>query len=126
MICICCGGTACRCETCQRCLETFNDTLSVAPITSSDSIADAFRAACVDRGRPSAGCDKVDKAIRSSYKGNLGRRLGSICRLLGECDAALATNATCVLTSAGKSGQLSECTREGASTGEVLTGIGKC
>ena len=123
---ICCAATACRCETCQRCLDSFNDTLSVAPSTSAELIATAFRAACVNKGRASAGCDKVDKAVRGSYKGNLGRRVGGICRLLGECDAALTTNATCVLTSAGKSGQLSECTQEGVSAGEAVAGIGEC
>jgi hypothetical protein len=67
----------------------------------------------------------VDTAIRASFKGNLGRRVGSICRVMGECDAALATNTSCVLASDGKTGQLSECLKEGVSSGTPVAGIGE-
>jgi hypothetical protein len=114
----------CRCETCQRCLDNFTATASMDGTT--EVLATTFRTACVDKGRPSANCDRAEKAIRASFNGNLGRRVGAICRVLGECDAGLATNATCVLTGDGKSGQLSECLRGGVSNGTAIPGIGKC
>ena len=43
--------------------------------------------------------------------------------MLGECDAGLAANATCSLAVDGKSGQLSECLKEGVSNGTALVGI---
>jgi hypothetical protein len=112
----------CRCQTCQRCLENFNDTRPAAA-DSSDAVATAFRVACITKGRASADCDRVDKAIRSSLRGNLGRRLGGVCRLLGECDAVLANNNTCVLTVSGRNGTLSECLQEGVSAGTAVAGI---
>jgi hypothetical protein len=118
-----CGCAAvCRCQTCQRCLDDFNDTRP-ASTNSAEAVATAFRAACIAKGRASADCDRVDRAIRSSLRGNLGRRLGGVCRLLGECDAALANNNTCVLTVSGRNGTLSECLREGVSTGTAVAGI---
>lgn len=48
-----------------------------------------------------------------------------MCRLLGECDVALATNSSCMLTAAGRSGELSECSKEGVSNGTAVAGIGK-
>lgn len=93
---------------------------------TAESIAMAFRTACVDKGRASAACDKAEKAIRASLNGNLGRRVGAVCRLLGECDAGLSTNASCVLTGDGKSGQLSECLKGGVSNGTDIAGIGEC
>lgn len=92
---------------------------------TANSIATSFRSACIAKGRPSAGCDKVDSAIRASLRGNLGKRVGSICRVLGECDAALATNTSCVLTADGKTAQLSECLREGVTSGTAVAGIGE-
>jgi hypothetical protein len=112
----------CRCQTCQRCLDNFTDTRPAAA-DSPDAVATAFRATCITKGRASADCDRVDKAIRSSLKGNLGRRLGGVCRLLGECDAVLANNNTCELTVSGRSGTLSECLQEGVSTGTAVAGI---
>jgi hypothetical protein len=65
----------------------------------------------------------LEKSVSGSYKGNLARRAGAICRVLGECDAGLATNATCALTAAGKNSTLSECTVEGISSGAAVAGI---
>jgi hypothetical protein len=112
-----CGLQCCRCERCQRCLSTFNTTASATATAAS------VRAACIAAGRPSADCDRVEKAIAGSYKGNLAQRLGGICRVLGECDAGLATNATCVLSAGGNDGMLSECTLEGVNFGSAVDGI---
>lgn len=105
-------------------MDNFNATASTEGTT--ETLATTFRTACVDKGRPSAACDRAEKAIRANFNGNLGRRVGAICRVLGECDAGLATNATCVLTGDGKSGQLSECLRGGTTNGTDIPGIGKC
>jgi hypothetical protein len=43
--------------------------------------------------------------------------------VLGECDAGLGTNATCMLSSGDKTGVLSECTLEGVSSGATVNGI---
>lgn len=111
------GFICCRCERCQRCLSNFSTTASAA------ATAATVRSACITAGRASADCDRVEKAIASSYKGNLAQRLGGICRVLGECDAGLVTNTTCVLSAGGKGGVLSECTLEGVSTGAAVDGI---
>lgn len=116
-----------RCETCQRCISTFSNytATEVTPTATATELATRFRAFCISPavGRPSAACDRVEKAIGSSYKGNMGRRLGAICRVLGECDAGLATNATCQLSSNSKAGTLSDCSVQGVSTGDAVDGI---
>lgn len=115
----------CRCETCQRCLSNFSTFVSgqVSSTATAEQLAAAFRAQCVASTRPSADCDRVEKAIAGSFKGNLARRVGAICRVLGECDAGLASNASCVLSVGSKSGSLSECRVDGVSSGEDVVGI---
>jgi hypothetical protein len=87
--------------------------------------ASAFSTYCAApaRGRAAAACSRVERAIAASYKGNLGRRVGGLCRMLGECDAQLANNQSCVLQSRDKSGALSECLVDGVSSGSPVAGI---
>jgi hypothetical protein len=118
----------CRCGACQRCLDDFKQAISdiqAAPATTTPAqLGSLFRSACISKERPSAACDRAEKAISGSYKGNLARRVGGICRVLGECDAGLVGNSTCVLTAAGRqNGTLSDCLVDGVGSGPVIDGI---
>lgn len=117
----------CRCGACQRCLDGFKQVASdiqAAPAATPTQLGSLFRSACIAKDRPSAACDRAEKAISGSYKGNLARRMGGICRVLGECDAGLVGNSTCVLTATGRqNGTLSECLVDGVSTGSAIDGI---
>jgi len=119
--------SATRCAACQRCLDDFKqsaaNSLTASASATPAQLASSFRAACTLKERPSAACDRAEKAITGSYKGNMARRVGGICRVLGECDAGLATNASCVLTSGAFNGTLSECLLEGTSAGAPVEGI---
>lgn len=124
VVCICLPT---RCAACQRCLDDFKQSAANSVIASASStpaqLASSFRAACILKERPSAACDRAEKAITGSFKGNMARRVGGICRVLGECDTGLATNASCVLTNGAFNGTLSECLLEGTSAGAAVDGI---
>lgn len=68
--------------SCERCLAEFGSILD--PLASAAEVATQFGASCV-LSRSSDSCNSAKQAIASSYKGNAGRRAGSICSLLGEC-----------------------------------------
>jgi hypothetical protein len=98
--------------------------IQAATAATPTQLGSLFRSACISKERPSAACDRAEKAISGSYKGNLARRVGGICRVLGECDVELAGNSTCVLTAAGRqNGTLSECLVDGVVGGPAIDGI---
>lgn len=77
------------CIACGDCLSAFQDFVANEATTSLDTaagVATRFAAACRDLYNTSLdACENARQAIASSYKGNAGRRAGSICKLLGEC-----------------------------------------
>lgn len=75
------------CPSCSKCLTDFQAFVtSAAGMTTASNISAAFEAECnTKRNASSDMCASAALSIRNSYKGNAGRRAGSICRLLGEC-----------------------------------------
>lgn len=73
------------CPGCQDCLKEFVPFVD-SPYTQESTVAGLellFASRC---NRSAVICQAAKVAIVNSYNGNAGRRAGSICRLLGECD----------------------------------------
>lgn len=112
-----------RCESCQRCLNNVSSLIdSNQPPTAS--VADNLLAWCMANGRSAASCAQAATAIQRSYQSNLGRRAGALCIQLGECAASLtATTSNCALTLGSATSTLSDCTVNGLSSGDQVSGI---
>jgi hypothetical protein len=87
------GGCAdTTCKSCRMCLQSFQSFVNAPPYAataSPDEIAAAFATACAATNRYSASaCGSARVGIANSFRGNAGRRAGSICRLMGDCNPA--------------------------------------
>lgn len=71
------------CGVCLQAMQLFPDI--VKGTTSADAVADKFRAFCAGTGRNTLACEATAAAIAASVAGNLGRRVGALCRSLAEC-----------------------------------------
>lgn len=82
-----CADTPCKsCRVCLQSFQSFVTTPSYAATASPDEIAAAFSTACAATNKYSASaCESARVGIASSFRGNAGRRAGSICRLMGDC-----------------------------------------
>ncbi|KAF6254423.1 hypothetical protein COO60DRAFT_1665172 [Scenedesmus sp. NREL 46B-D3] len=87
------GGCAdTPCKSCRLCLQHFQSFVNAPPFTATtgpDEVAAAFSKACAATNKYSApACESARVGIANSFRGNAGRRAGSICRLLGDCNPA--------------------------------------
>lgn len=85
-----CADTACKsCRVCIQAFQSFADQHSGSS-ASPDVIASDFAAICgaapLDKYKQM--CESAKIGIANSFKGNAGKRAGSICHLLGECNPA--------------------------------------
>lgn len=112
---------SCRCATCQRCLNNISALIDSQQNTPSANVSDAFVTWCLASNRSSASCSTGAAAIQKSYAANFGRRAGAVCVQLGECSSSLPSN--CTLTAGSGSGTFSDCTVNGLSSGNQVSGI---
>lgn len=96
MVCSCtAGAVACvqkgscqptPCKVCRDCISSMQSYVASTTWDNSSLVAAAFQTACSGRSDTSnAQCMSVSSYIQSSNKGNLGRRAGALCSMLGEC-----------------------------------------
>lgn len=79
-----CEKTPCKvCSDCVAALQGY--VSSTADSNSSAEIGTAFQATCTDKGNAPLMCAASAMFIQSSNRGNLGRRAGALCSMLGEC-----------------------------------------
>lgn len=89
------------CTRCGDCINAVRASVEAAALNSSAQSAaleDAFYAACSKAQYALAACRNVSVMIAASPSGNLARRAGALCARLGECSAALSTDASCAIT----------------------------
>jgi hypothetical protein len=121
------------CSACQACLDTANlylnslmFTMAVTPI----ELREPFGQLCKALNVSDALCARVGERIQASAEGNLGRRAGSICSMLGACsrDAIASCSAFTAPAFEGRPGNLTTnltgtldlCTIEGVQGGAPL------
>lgn len=83
------------CPGCSECLNEFASwtNLDTTQQSTPNDLVGLFQARC---NRSAVVCQAARTAIINSYNSNAGRRAGSICRLLGECNAtAMAAEGVC-------------------------------
>lgn len=83
------------CPACQACLTAFQPFVNGIPSNAStpSALAASFYTACRSANRPAQACEAASLAVESSYQGNMAKRAGGICSVLGECVAS--TLGTC-------------------------------
>jgi hypothetical protein len=85
----------------------------VKGVTNADAVADKFRSFCAGTGRNTLACEATAAAISASVAGNLGRRVGALCKSLAECPGQVCN----VSTSTGQAPQpLDFCTIKGVAS----------
>jgi hypothetical protein len=118
------------CSACQQCLESVNTGLLAAtlPLASAADVRAAFYAWCAAEGYGAAQCVSVADRVQASMAGNLGRRAGAVCSLLGPCSSSASTaNCTFIAPAVGvvRPGHLDKCTIEGIAGGRQLDPLGE-
>ncbi len=118
------------CSACQACLDTVTASFLAAtsPVASAFEVAAAFAAWCSAAGYQPAACLAVQRTILESTNGNVGRRAGALCSLLGPCSGQAAAKCTFRVQGSGfdsgaeplPEGPLDQCTAEGVSGGSQL------
>lgn len=74
------------CSVCADCVVGLQGYVqNVSAVESSAAVAEAFQATCAAKGSSALMCAASKTFIGSSNKGNLGRRAGAICSMLGRC-----------------------------------------
>lgn len=73
------------CEVCVQAMQLFPDL--VKDESRAESVAERFKTFCAGTGRSPIVCDATAAAVAASVAGNLGRRVGALCRSLAECPA---------------------------------------
>jgi hypothetical protein len=121
------------CSTCQACLDTANlylNSLMFTMATTPIELREPFGQLCKKLNTSEILCARVGERIQASAEGNLGRRAGSICSMLGACSSG--STSSCggftVPTFEGKPGNLTAnltgaldlCTIEGVENGTAL------
>jgi hypothetical protein len=78
-------------------------------------------AACLEAGYEHRQCEQLGAAVRSSLRGNLGRRPGALCRALGACAADASCNVTVKssITGLTVTAAVDTCTIDGVAGGAV-------
>jgi hypothetical protein len=120
------------CSTCQACLDSANGDLFAsaafkAAITAVE-VRQQFGKWCSGQGYSTALCARVGERIQGSAEGNLGKRAGAICSLLGSCSGNAAANscsgsgftANSTSGAAALTGNVDQCTVEGVQGGAEL------
>jgi hypothetical protein len=107
------------CEVCVQAMQLFPDI--VKDETRADTVADKFRSFCAGTGRSPVVCEATAAAVAASAAGNLGRRVGAMCRSLAECPAQ-ASPCNVTITAGQSSKPLDYCTIKGVA-GETLEGV---
>jgi len=81
-----CQPTACKvCSDCVAGLQGHvNSTAGVVGADSAAAVAAAFQSTCSSQGNTEQMCAASTMFIASSNKGNLGRRAGALCSVLGK------------------------------------------
>ena len=77
-----CDKTPCR--ICSDCISGLQDYVNSTLDANSTTVAATFQATCVNQGNAPPICAASAAYIQSSNKGNLGRRAGALCSMLGE------------------------------------------
>ena len=83
-----CQPTPCRvCSDCIADLQPHVTSMVQLPAGEDNNaaVAAAFQSVCSSRGNPGLMCAASAAFIAGSNKGNLGRRAGALCSMLGEC-----------------------------------------
>ena len=115
-----CVMQSCKaCEVCVQAMQLFPDI--VKDETRADTVADKFRSFCAGTGRSPVVCEATAAAVAASAAGNLGRRVGALCRSLAECPAQ-ASPCNVTITAGQSSKPLDYCTIKGVD-GETLEGV---
>jgi hypothetical protein len=126
---------SCRPSPCRRCRTCSWKTAawirnSTWDLAVPDQIALTFGTFCRGSGRPSNLCSSIQAEIQSSASGNLGKRAGALCRVLGDCNpsqfgltCSLAYTGDGALSATDPVGVLDLCTSEGTSTGSAVPGV---
>jgi hypothetical protein len=120
------------CGACQACLSTVTASLLTvtSPAATAFEVAAGFAVWCSAAGYEAALCLLAQRRIIESANGNVGRRAGALCTLLGPCSRQAA--ATCTFSSPAMGGttlpaaagllqgSLDQCTVEGVEGGRQL------
>jgi hypothetical protein len=128
-----CQQTTCGvCSSCiaQMLLFTQQFATGAAGATANASlVAERWRAFCASSTTYSAStCESIRGQAAASYAGSLGKQAGKLCHLLGSCSGAIATDASCPISTRLLSGQqvrqsLDWCRMEGVSGGSRVPGL---
>jgi hypothetical protein len=85
------------CKICSDCISDLQDYVGkTSDADNSTATAAAFQATCVKGGNAAPICAASAAYIQSSNKGNLGRRAGALCSMLGEASLMLPVEVACL------------------------------
>lgn len=113
-VCSCDSGTgavtcemwgACQptpCKVCSDCVADLQPYVTgIADNSTAPTVSAAFQVACTNKSYPQLLCGAAASFISTSNKGNLGRRAGALCSILGKwyvsCIAWGVANRFCVM-----------------------------
>lgn len=83
------------CKVCSDCVVDLQGHVSSTLGDHGTAVAGAFQTTCVDKGNAASMCAASAAYIQSSNRGNLGRRAGAICSMLGKCQCDLSCFVYC-------------------------------
>ena len=114
------------CKSCNNCIQSLQGFVQDhATATAALTAASFFTLCSTTLGYSIPVCTSIQASILMSMDGNLGKRGGQLCTLLGACSKQLPE--TCWLTNAAAIdplfGKLDACTREGITAGTLVAGI---
>lgn len=112
------------CTTCKKCLAVVNQLVVIPDVSigiEGSVLASSFLPKCTGNltNNDVVLCKKVAAAIAGSYNGNLGKRAGALCSLLGQCVGPATSAALCNITT---DKPLDLCTQEGYQLGTPVKG----
>ena len=120
------GCVTTPCKACNNCLLSLQTFVTGHAAASAAATGADFFVLCTESLRYSIPmCTSIRDSILSGMGGNLGRRAGGLCMILGACPKQLPD--ACWLTNGAVStpliGRLDTCTLEGVTGGTAVTGI---
>lgn len=82
-----CEPTAC--QVCSNCITAMQGHVTDARSKTTADVATAFQATCTSQSNTELMCAASAMFISTSNTGNLGRRAGALCSMMGECVGSL-------------------------------------
>jgi hypothetical protein len=82
-----CEPTAC--QVCSTCITAMQGHVTDAVLKTTAEVASAFQGTCGTQGNTELMCAASAMFISTSNTGNLGRRAGALCSMMGECVRSL-------------------------------------